>query len=327
MPLSPRFVPLNAGPASSGVPARPRASGHGLLGLLDPYYGGDESVPGPASNNDPEGVSGNAPGTLGAAISGAQNGGLIGQTLGDLGVPSGLQGLGARGLTTLGGLTGVPALAIKLPNALIGAGRRAAEHNMRQAGRRVAPFTLGGPRTIPDTPPPNASFNDPANLGDIGGTPATPGTGSIAATPSFTTSFDLSLAPPAANPNMELVDLPDVDSFTAQVDAAIAAAAAQAQTDAISAAVAAAGDAGTGPAGDTSDGSGVGAYYHGGPVHGPGGIDNVPGWLTDQEFVVDRDSAQKFPDLVRALNQWEPGDDPAQFRGLRRLLDRRRADR
>jgi hypothetical protein len=191
----------------------------------------------------------------------------------------------------------------------------------------VAPFTLGGPRTVIDTPPPDASFNDPANLGDIGGTPSVPGTGAIAATPSFTTSFDLSLAPPAANPNMELVDLPDVDSFTAQVDAAIAAA----QADAISAAVAAMGDSGTGPAGsDTGLGEGSGAsgpggdaaWFHGGPVHGPGGIDNVPGRLTAGEFVLDKDSAQRFGPLVALLNSWEEGDPVP--RGLQGLLHRGR---
>jgi hypothetical protein len=86
------------------------------------------------------------------------------------------------------------------------------------------------------------------------------------------------------------------------------------QVDAVNAALdgigpgpAGTGPAGTGPSGDGPSGAtGDGPYQHGGTVHGPAGIDKVPGRLTAGEFVVDKDSAQKFRGLLGLLNRWEP---------------------
>jgi hypothetical protein len=68
-----------------------------------------------------------------------------------------------------------------------------------------------------------------------------------------------------------------------------------------------------GPTSDDGGNMGIGlgepggvAWQHGGPVHGPKGIDNVPGRLTAGEFVVDKDSAQQFKGLLGLMNRWEP---------------------
>ena len=38
----------------------------------------------------------------------------------------------------------------------------------------------------------------------------------------------------------------------------------------------------------------------------PMGTDDVPAWLTDGEFVIDRDSTRKFLPILEAINDWEP---------------------
>jgi hypothetical protein len=81
-------------------------------------------------------------------------------------------------------------------------------------------------------------------------------------------------------------------------------------------------DGGLGEGSGASGPGGDAAWFHGGRVHGPPGRDQVPGWLTDQEFVVDRDSAQRFPGLVRTINEWEEGDPIP--RGLQGLVPRGR---
>ena len=38
----------------------------------------------------------------------------------------------------------------------------------------------------------------------------------------------------------------------------------------------------------------------------PRGTDDVPAWLTEGEFVVDRDSTRMFGDVLKMINDWEP---------------------
>ena len=60
-----------------------------------------------------------------------------------------------------------------------------------------------------------------------------------------------------------------------------------------------------------ANGGWVGNYAYGGatPKSHPGkpmGTDTVPAWLTEGEFVVDKDSAQKFRPMLEKINDWEP---------------------
>lgn len=60
-----------------------------------------------------------------------------------------------------------------------------------------------------------------------------------------------------------------------------------------------------------ANGGWVGNYAYGGatPESHPGkpvGTDTVPAWLTEGEFVVDRDSAQQFRPELEKINAWEP---------------------
>lgn len=51
------------------------------------------------------------------------------------------------------------------------------------------------------------------------------------------------------------------------------------------------------------------SFADGGDVPHPGGpmgTDTVPAWLTEGEFVVDRDSAQRFGPMLEQINDWEP---------------------
>ena len=60
----------------------------------------------------------------------------------------------------------------------------------------------------------------------------------------------------------------------------------------------------------------VPAYNHGGGVHPLAkGTDTVPAMLTEDEFVVDKDSADEFGGLLELINAWEPGD-----RGLKDII-------
>ena len=50
---------------------------------------------------------------------------------------------------------------------------------------------------------------------------------------------------------------------------------------------------------------------------GPRGTDTVPAWLTEGEFVIDRDSTEKFAPLLKQINDWEPTSGPALKRKMR----------
>lgn len=53
----------------------------------------------------------------------------------------------------------------------------------------------------------------------------------------------------------------------------------------------------------SSGGGGAGGYYRGGPVRGPGGIDNVPAWLTHGEYVINRTAVSRIGvGYLNALN-------------------------
>ena len=52
----------------------------------------------------------------------------------------------------------------------------------------------------------------------------------------------------------------------------------------------------------------------------PMGTDTVPAWLTEGEFVVDKDSAQKFRPMLEKINDWEPTTGKAG-------MEARRSDR
>ena len=50
---------------------------------------------------------------------------------------------------------------------------------------------------------------------------------------------------------------------------------------------------------------------------GPRGTDTVPAWLTEGEFVIDRDSTEKFAPLLKQINDWEPTSGPALKRKMK----------
>ena len=50
---------------------------------------------------------------------------------------------------------------------------------------------------------------------------------------------------------------------------------------------------------------------------GPRGTDTVPAWLTEGEFVIDKDSTEKFAPLLKKINDWEPSSGPALKRKMR----------
>ena len=60
--------------------------------------------------------------------------------------------------------------------------------------------------------------------------------------------------------------------------------------------------------------------YDGGMPHPgrPMGTDTVPAWLSEGEFVIDRDSTEKFRPMLEMMNRWEPHPDtPAGQRAVR----------
>ena len=50
---------------------------------------------------------------------------------------------------------------------------------------------------------------------------------------------------------------------------------------------------------------------------GPRGTDTVPAWLTEGEFVIDKDSTEKFAPLLKQINDWEPTSGPALKRKMK----------
>ena len=54
------------------------------------------------------------------------------------------------------------------------------------------------------------------------------------------------------------------------------------------------------------------------------GTDQVPAWLTEGEFVVDKDSAERFAPVLEKINNWEPnnGDVSAVMSQLDDLINK-----
>ena len=62
----------------------------------------------------------------------------------------------------------------------------------------------------------------------------------------------------------------------------------------------------------------VGNYNYGGAIPGqhpgkPIGTDTVPAWLSEGEFVIDKDSTDRFRPLLEQMNNWEPTSGKAGF--------------
>jgi len=213
---------------------------------LRPEGGGTGDAPAPDANNDPEGMSGAGNATAGQIASGALGGGAIGQAIAALGGPKVAQSLGAKAATTaLAAATGAPATPLGLLNQLLGAAAKAAQGAQRAHGVRTAPLEWGGPRNIPDTPPPDVTFSDSNNV-DMGlglaptGPPA-----------SADLSFTGTAIPDTPAP-------PSLASFTAAELGIVS----NAVANAIDAAANAQGEPSGGPGGPASDG-GVGSAGEG----------------------------------------------------------------
>ena len=56
----------------------------------------------------------------------------------------------------------------------------------------------------------------------------------------------------------------------------------------------------------------------------PMGTDDVPAWLTEGEYVIDKDSTQKFAPVLEKINNWEPemGDEAAVMSQLDDLINK-----
>lgn len=65
-------------------------------------------------------------------------------------------------------------------------------------------------------------------------------------------------------------------------------------------------DSGIGPGVGGNPGGEPGDMYRGGPVKGPKGRDKVPAHLTAGEYVIDKDSTQRFRKVLGQINTWEP---------------------
>jgi hypothetical protein len=278
---SPRFIPLN--PSSSSIPLAPAGAlapgSGGLQGLLPDLGGQDAGV-----------------GTPGFADEGAVTG---------IGALSGSQALSAFGSGLPGGIIGQSlGQATGISPTIAGLGGKIGMTGLGMLGGFPAtPFgfansLLGGLASLASAAQASVGPRGPSkSLSDtIRGLPATP---DIEVEDSAIPDTSFAVPATVAYPDLD-VTFPDVPGLS----------------DGPSGVSDGTGNA-SGEGGGDSGGVG-GVWFHGGAVHGPPGRDQVPGHLTAGEFVVDADSAHRFPGAVRALNAWEPGEDAP--RGLQGLL-------